>query len=277
MSVVSWLRSTPASRGTPITTSAKLSPPASRTRTERTSLTPGTERAARSTRPATPDGVRSISASMFWRASRSAPNSTIAATKMAASESPAGTPAATRPRPTSTARVPAKSEPKCHAFAMRAAFRSIRPRRSEIAARAASTTSTTTSAANAYQRAWTGEEPSSSLITASTAIHVAAAARNAASPRAARCWALPWPNGCSGSAGRSAIPTAYRVRPAAAASMPECTASARIPRLPLAKPTASLRSARPIAATSDATAVRRAGDIGAVYGGPVSFSPSEVQ
>ena len=132
MSVVSWLRSTPARRGTPITTSAKLSPPASRTRTERTSLTPGTERAARSTRPATPDGVRSISASMFWRASRSAPRSTIAATKIAASESPAGTPAATSPSPTSTAMVPAKSEPKCHAFAMSAAFRSIRPCRSEI-------------------------------------------------------------------------------------------------------------------------------------------------
>ena len=49
------------------------------------------------------------------------------------------------------------------------------------------------------------------------------------------------------------------------------------PRLPLAKPTASLRSARPIAATSDATAVRRADDIRAVYGPPVSFSRSEVQ
>ena len=88
---------------------------------------------------------------MFWRASRSAPRSTIAATKIAASESPAGTPAATSPSPTSTAMVPAKSEPKCHAFAMSAAFRSIRPCRSEIPARPASTASTTRSAAKAYQ------------------------------------------------------------------------------------------------------------------------------
>ena len=41
-SVVSWLRSMPRSRGTPMTTSANTSPPLSRTRTERTSSTPGT-------------------------------------------------------------------------------------------------------------------------------------------------------------------------------------------------------------------------------------------
>ena len=41
-SMVWWLRSSPSSRETPITTSAKLSPPASRTRTDRTSATPGT-------------------------------------------------------------------------------------------------------------------------------------------------------------------------------------------------------------------------------------------
>src|SRR6185295_13437329 len=66
-SVVSWLRSTPASRGTPMTTSAKLSPPASRTRTDRTSLTPGTERAASSTRPATPDGGRGVAGGQAGR------------------------------------------------------------------------------------------------------------------------------------------------------------------------------------------------------------------
>ena len=57
-SVVSWLRSSPRSRGTPITTSAKTSPPLSRTRTERTSSTPGTLSAAsmiRSIEPARRD------------------------------------------------------------------------------------------------------------------------------------------------------------------------------------------------------------------------------
>ncbi len=59
-SVVSWVFSSPSSRETPMTTSAKLSPPASRTRTDRTSATPTTLRTTRSTAPARPDGARSI-------------------------------------------------------------------------------------------------------------------------------------------------------------------------------------------------------------------------
>ena len=117
----------------------------------------------------------------------------MTATKMAATESPPGTPAATSTRPINTATVPAKSEPKCHALAIRAAFRSSRPCRNETIVRVASTTSTNRMVAKTYQRACTGELPERRRSTASTAIQAAAPDRNTASPRAARCWALPWP------------------------------------------------------------------------------------
>ena len=54
--MVWWLRSSPSSRETPITTSAKLSPPASRTRTDRTSATPGTSWAICPILPVEPAG-----------------------------------------------------------------------------------------------------------------------------------------------------------------------------------------------------------------------------
>src|SRR5439155_1105752 len=54
-SVVSWVCSRLCRRDTPITTSAKLSPPASRTRTERTSATPATPHTARPATRVSPD------------------------------------------------------------------------------------------------------------------------------------------------------------------------------------------------------------------------------
>ncbi len=56
-----------------------------------------------------------------------------------------------------------------------------------------------------------------------------------------------------------------RVRIAATASMPEWTASASTPRLPLANPTAALTTTSTTAATSETSAVRRAVDIRGVY------------
>ena len=176
-----------------MTTSAKLSPPASRTRTERTSATPATLRTTRSTRPVRPDGARSMSTSTLPRPSRTAATSTMTATKIAATESPPGTPAAASPRPISTATVPAKSDPKCHAFAISAALRCRRPCRSDTVVRVASRTSTNTMTTNTYGRGLIGELPDCRRSTASTAIQAAAPDRNTASPRAARCCALPWP------------------------------------------------------------------------------------
>ena len=76
-----------------------------------------------------------------------------------------------------------------------------------------------------------------------------------------------------GSAGRSETPTAHSVSSAAPASTPECTASARMPRLPVAKPTMSLTATRASAAPSEKSAVRRATDTGLIVLGRHSRDP----
>ena len=185
--MVWWLRSSPSSRETPITTSAKLSPPASRTRTDRTSATPGTSWAICPIRRSSPLGARSISASTLRAASRAAATSTSAATVSAATASARGYPADTSARPINTAVVPAKSDAKCHALARSAAFRSRVPVRNETDQRAASTINTPNSSTKAYHSGCTSPPPERSRITASKPIQIATAARIAASDSAARC------------------------------------------------------------------------------------------
>ncbi len=89
-SMVWWLRSSPSSLDTPMVTSAKLSPAASRTRTDRTSVTPGTVNAACSITRVRPIGALSIRMSTFRAARRTAATSTSAATHSAATASPRG-------------------------------------------------------------------------------------------------------------------------------------------------------------------------------------------
>ena len=86
----------------------------------------------------------------------------------------------------------------------------------------------------------------------------AASTRIAASPSADRFCALPCPYGCCGRPGVRPTPTAYSVSSAAAASTPECTASARMPRLPVGSRRATRRRRGASAAPSERTRVRRA-------------------
>src|SRR5262249_18218724 len=65
-------------------------------------------------------------------------------------------------------------------------------------------------------------------------------------------------------------PMAYSESSAAAASSPECTASARMPRLDVARPTTILAAVSPSAASSEINAVRRAVDTGPILGEGVS-------
>ncbi len=83
---------------------------------------------------------------------------------------------------------------------------------------------------------------------------------------AARCSAFPWPYWCPGSAGRTATPTAKKVSSAATRSVPECSASETRPRRAAREAGRELeqRPAR-AAATTDTSAVRRCGCIGAGY------------
>ena len=68
----------------------------------------------------------------------------------------------------STATVPAKSDPKCHAFAIRAAFRCRRPVRSDTVVRVASMTSTNPITTNTYGCGLIGELPDCRRRIAST-------------------------------------------------------------------------------------------------------------
>src|SRR3954452_10007177 len=85
--------------------------------------------------------------------------------------------------------------------------------------------------------------------------------RKVASAIAARCSALPCPNGWSSSGSRLATPSAKNVSSAATRSVPECIASATRPRLPVSRPVTSLRTTRTAAAKTDSSAVRCCGDI----------------
>src|SRR3954464_8573174 len=85
--------------------------------------------------------------------------------------------------------------------------------------------------------------------------------RKLASAMAARCSALPCPNGWSSSGSRLATPSAKNVSSAATRSVPECIASATRPRLPVSRPVTSLRTTRTPAAKTDSSAVRCCGDI----------------
>jgi hypothetical protein len=86
-----------------------------------------------------------------------------------------------------------------------------------------------------------------------------ASARIDASASAARCSAFPCPYWWLTSAGLIATPTAKSVSSAATRSVPECSASETSPRLPVARPVASLMATRAAAATTDTSAVRRCG------------------
>ena len=131
---------------------------------------------------------------MLRTASRAAATSTSAATVSAATASARGYPADTSARPINTAVVPAKSDAKCHALAIRAPrFARGVPVLNDTVQRAASTTSTPNSSTKAYHSGCTSPPPERSRITASKPIQIATAARIAASDSAARCWALPWP------------------------------------------------------------------------------------
>ena len=153
--MTAWLRSSPASRSTPITTSAKYLPPEERTRRARTSVTPGSDATTVRRFASAPAGALSMSALTFERASLIAPSTTRQPTKSAASASALGWPSAVSPSPTMTASVPAKSAAKCTALAPSAALPSLRATRSDVVARAASITSTSPSIAAAYQVAST--------------------------------------------------------------------------------------------------------------------------
>ena len=72
--------------------------------------------------------------------------------------------------------------------------------------------------------------------------------RNALSPSAARCSALPWPYWCSSSAGRTATRTANSVSSAATRSVAEWAASATKASDPVSTPVASLTQTRKTAA-----------------------------
>ena len=66
--MTAWLRSSPASLSTPITTSAKYLPPEERTRSARTSVTPGTDDTTARRFASAPAGALSISALTLERA-----------------------------------------------------------------------------------------------------------------------------------------------------------------------------------------------------------------
>jgi hypothetical protein len=180
-----------ASRSTPMTTSAKYVPPEERTRTPRTSVTPGSAATADRTFVSAPAGALSMRALRFQRARRTAPRTTSTATNRAAMASARGWPRAVSASPAMTAIVPAKSVAKCTALAPSAALPSLRAARADVVARAASITSTTASRATAYQVARTSPPPPPRRTIAATAIQAAASTRITASPSAERFCALP--------------------------------------------------------------------------------------
>ena len=204
----------------------------------------------------------SMSTPTFRRRSRAAATITSTATKSAATESPSGNPRAAAPRPTSTARVPTRSLPKCRAFASSASLRYSRPLRRETTVRDASITITRAIAANVQTVGSTANSTSPARrATAKAPIARLTAMRKPASASAARFWAFACPKGCPRSAGFTATETAKNVTSAAARSVPECAASARSPRLPLASPATSLIAISAQAAPTDTSAVRRCGDM----------------
>ena len=270
---------TAAPGATPMTTSAKCAPPASRTRSRRSS-TGGSSAAiaARASSSASTE-ARSMRTPTFRPRSRAAATITSAATKSAAIESPAGKPTAAAPRPTRTASVPTRSLPKWSAFACSASLRCSRAARRETCVREASIAMTTAIAANVHTVGSTSNSTApASRATASPAMTRLTAMRKPASASAARFWAFACPNGWPRSAGRTATETAKNVTSAAARSVPEWAASARSPRLPLAIPATSLIAIRRHAAPTETSAVRRCGDMrGRLRGLPgptASYPPS---
>src|SRR3954447_15797593 len=116
---------------------------------------------------------------------------------------------------------------------------------------------TTTRTTSVYQAASTSTESlAARRRTACTPMNTDAAAKNAASASAARCSALPCPNGWSRSGGRTATRTANSVSSAATRSVPECSASAIRPREPDARPAPSLTATSTTAAKTETSAVR---------------------
>ena len=118
-----------------MTTSAKCRPAAERIRSRFSRIGGSIPAIAWRAASSASAGARSISTSMFRRISRSAADSTRAATNSAAIESASGHPARTPISPTSTASDPAKSLPKCTAFDSSAALWNRRPVLSEISVR----------------------------------------------------------------------------------------------------------------------------------------------
>ena len=243
-----------------MTTSAKCRPAAERIRSRFSWIGGSIPAIAWRAASSASAGARSISTSMFRRISRSAADSTRAATKSAAIESASGHPARTPISPTSTASDPAKSLPKCTAFDSSAALWNRRPVLSEISVRETSIRSTMPITRNAHQAAstWMWIQPAS-RATARPATPTLTRASTPASKSAARCSALPWPYWCCSSAGRPATPTAKNVRSAATRSVPECSASETRPSEPLATPAPSLRASSAQAAATETSAVRRCG------------------
>ena len=138
--------------------------------------------------------VRSMSTSIERRASRSPAMTTSAATNSAATASAPGVPAATKIIPISTATEPARSDAKCSAFAANAGELKRRAARRLASAREASKAITNASTTKAHQAASTPcTSPLIRRRSDSAAIATDTMIRNALSPSAARCSALPWP------------------------------------------------------------------------------------
>ena len=125
-------------------------------------------------------------------------------------------------------------------------------------AREASTAITTASTVNAHQvTSMSWPPPSISRCTDANAMNSDTSIRNALSPSAARCSALPCPNWWSRSGGRTATWTANSVSSAATRSVPEWTASATNASEPVTRPVTSFTATRKIAAATLTSAVRR--------------------
>src|SRR3954447_21291418 len=119
---------------------------------------------------------------------------------------------------------------------------------------------TSTITASAYHVASTEDSRlPTSCVSARQAMKQLAAKRMAPSASAPRCSAFPCPYWCETSAGRTATPTAKKVRRAAIRSVPECAASEIRPRLCEGRPAASLSRISATAAATETRAVRRWG------------------
>ena len=201
--------------------------------------------------------LRSISTSIDCLASRTAAAMTSTATTSAATASADWYPAETNNRPTRTASEPARSEPKCSAFAASAAEPWRRDARWLTTMREASRAITNPRTAMAHHATSIScPPPSASRRAARKPMASDTSTRKALSPSAARCWALPWPYWWSSSAGRTATRTANSVSSAATRSVAEWAASARKASEPVARPVPSLTAIRTIAAPTLISAVR---------------------